>query len=114
MGLSQAIEVEGHDRRAGYKCDNEQQSEVLGLPGKIHLGIFMAFLGCQLKLVQEISKLRKPIVLVLLNGGPVSVNWKEQNIPAILNTFYSGAISGQTIAQVLFGKYNPGNKLDNE
>ncbi len=65
----------------------------------------------QQELIREIQALGKPVVLELLNGSALAINWEQKNIPAILETWYPGQASGQAIADVLFGDYNPGGKL---
>lgn len=67
--------------------------------------------GIQEKLVEEIRKTGKPVVVVLMNGRPLTINWIDQNIPAILETWFSGTQAGHAIADVLFGAYNPSGKL---
>jgi beta-glucosidase len=62
-------------------------------------------------LIREIHALGKPIVLVLLNGSALSINWEDQNIPVILETWYPGQAAGQAIADVIFGDYNPAGRL---
>ncbi len=62
-------------------------------------------------LIKEIYALGKPIVLVLLNGSALSINWENKNIPAILETWYPGQAAGQAIADVIFGDYNPAGRL---
>ncbi len=65
----------------------------------------------QLELLKKIQSLGKSVVLVLLNGGAVAVNWAVENTPAILEAWYPGQAGGEAIADVLFGYYNPGGKL---
>ena len=62
-------------------------------------------------LIRKISALGKPVILVLLNGGALAVNWEEKNIPAIVEAWYPGQAAGTAIADVLFGDYNPGGRL---
>lgn len=62
-------------------------------------------------LVREIQGLGKPVVLVLLNGSALAVNWEQENIPAIVEAWYPGQAAGTAIADVLFGDYNPGGRL---
>lgn len=62
-------------------------------------------------LIKEISALGKPVVLVLLNGSAVSVNWEAKNIPSIIEAWYPGQAAGTAIADVLFGDYNPAGRL---
>lgn len=68
-------------------------------------------MGKQEKLMMEIAKLNKPIVLVLIQGRPLTTTWAEQNIPAIINAWYPGMEGGNAIADVLFGDYNPAGRL---
>ncbi|MCP4764189.1 MAG: glycoside hydrolase family 3 protein [archaeon] len=65
----------------------------------------------QQKLLKEIHATGKPIILVLINGGPVSVPWADNNIPAILEAWYPGQDGGIAIADVLFGEYSPAGRL---
>lgn len=65
----------------------------------------------QEQLIKEIKALGKPVVLVLLNGSALAVNWENENIPAIVEAWYPGQAAGQAIADVLFGDYNPGGRL---
>lgn len=65
----------------------------------------------QQDLIKTIHALGKPVVLVLLNGSALAVNWEEKNIPAIVEAWYPGQAGGQAIADVLFGDYNPSGKL---
>jgi beta-glucosidase len=65
----------------------------------------------QQDLIKDITALGKPVVLVLLNGSAVSVNWADQHVPAIVEAWYPGQAGGQAIADVLFGDYNPAGRL---
>jgi beta-glucosidase len=65
----------------------------------------------QQQLIKEIQALGKPVVLVLLNGSALAVNWENDNIPAIVEAWYPGQAAGQAIADVLFGDYNPAGRL---
>ncbi|MCA9734869.1 MAG: beta-glucosidase BglX [Deferribacteres bacterium] len=67
--------------------------------------------GVQQDLAQEIHKTGKPLVVVLMNGRPLSINWLDQNVPAILETWFLGSQMGHAVADVLVGHYNPGGKL---
>lgn len=67
--------------------------------------------GVQEKLAEEIFKTGKPVVVVLMNGRPLTINWISENIPAVVETWFLGIQSGNAIADVLFGDYNPSGKL---
>ena len=62
-------------------------------------------------LMKEIFAVNKNVVLVLQNGRPLEISWASENIPAILVAWQLGTESGNAIADVLFGKYNPSGKL---
>ena len=67
--------------------------------------------GRQLDLVQAVYATGKPVVVVLLNGRPMSINWVNKYVPGIIEAWFPGAQGGTAIADVLFGDYNPGGKL---
>ncbi|TDY11322.1 beta-glucosidase BglX [Meridianimaribacter flavus] len=67
--------------------------------------------GVQQELLEEVYKVNKNIVLVLNNGRPLSINWADEHIPAIVEAWHLGTQSGNAIAQVLYGDYNPSGKL---
>ncbi len=67
--------------------------------------------GRQLDLVQAVYATGKPVVVVLLNGRPLSINWIDKFVPAIVEGWFPGAQGGTAIAEVLFGDYNPSGKL---
>jgi beta-glucosidase len=67
--------------------------------------------GRQEELLKAIAALGKPVVLVLLNGRPLSINWAAENIPAILEAWEPGTEGGNAVADILFGDVNPGGKL---
>jgi beta-glucosidase len=67
--------------------------------------------GRQLELVQALQATGKPVVVVLMNGRPLTINWIAENTPAILETWFAGTQAGNAIADVLFGDVNPGGKL---
>lgn len=67
--------------------------------------------GVQLDLVKEITKTGKPVVAVLMNGRPLTIPWLDENVPAILETWFLGDQTGNAVAEVLFGDYNPSGKL---
>ena len=65
----------------------------------------------QKTLLKALKATGKPIVLVLMNGRPLTLSWENENIDAILETWYAGTRAGEAITDVLFGKYNPSGKL---
>ncbi|MBT8255092.1 MAG: beta-glucosidase BglX [Bacteroidia bacterium] len=67
--------------------------------------------GLQQELMQAIYSVNPNIVLVLMNGRPLTIEWAAENIPAIVETWHLGSQSGHAIAQVLYGDYNPSGKL---
>ena len=67
--------------------------------------------GRQLDLVKAVQATGKPVVVVLMNGRPLTINWIAENTPAILETWFGGTQAGNAIADVLFGDVNPGGKL---
>ena len=67
--------------------------------------------GRQEELLKAVVGLGKPVVLVLLNGRPLSVNWAAENVPAILEAWQPGTEGGHAVADVLFGDASPGGKL---
>ena len=65
----------------------------------------------QEELLRAVAATGKPLVLVLLNGSALAVNWAADNVPAIVEAWYPGQAGGDAIAQVLFGSYNPAGRL---
>jgi len=63
------------------------------------------------KILKRIKSSGKSIVLVLLNGSPLSVNWANENVNAVLDVWYPGEEGGNAIADVIFGNYNPAGRL---
>ncbi len=66
---------------------------------------------CQEKLLRALVKTGKPVVLVLMNGRPLTLTWEAEHCGAILETWFGGIEAGNAIADVLFGDYNPAGKL---
>lgn len=65
----------------------------------------------QVELLKALAKLQKPIVLVLMNGRPLTLEWENKHMTAILETWFLGTEAGHSIADVLVGDYNPSGKL---
>jgi len=97
MGLSPALEGE------------EMPVQVEGFTGGDRIDIGLP--GPQEELLKRIHALGKPMVLVLLNGSAVAVNWAAEHVPAIVEAWYPGQAGGDAIADVLFGDYNPSGRL---
>ena len=91
-----AVVVLGGGQRT---CGENKSRSSLDLPGR------------QQQLLQAIQATGTPTVLVLINGRPLSVNWADRFVPAIVEAWYPGAHGGTAVADVLFGDYNPGGKL---
>ena len=99
MGLDQTVEAEGRDR-VHVPCGGAAY-DVLEPP------------GCQNALVQLISELNSNIILVLINGGPLSLSqiYPNRAVVGIIEAFYPGALGGTAVADILFGKYSPGGRM---
>ncbi len=97
LGLSQRLEGE------------EMPIKVDGFAGgdRTHLELPKT----QQELMKAVQKAGKPVVLVLLNGSALSINWANDNLPAIVSAGYPGQEGGHAVADVLFGDYNPSGRL---
>lgn len=91
-----AIVVLGGNNRT---CGENKSRTSLELPGH------------QLQLLQAVVSVGKPVVLVLVNGRPLAINWADKYVDAILEAWYPGSQGGKAVADILFGDYNPGGKL---
>jgi beta-glucosidase len=87
LGINKTIEREGQDRY------------------DIHLP------ADQMEFIREIQKVNPNIVVVLVAGSSLAINWMDEHIPAIVNAWYPGEQGGAAVAEVLFGDYNPGGRL---
>ncbi len=67
--------------------------------------------GVQKKLLQAVYETGTPVIVLLMNGRPLTIPWMAENIPAILETWHLGLQAGNGIADVVFGDYNPSGKL---
>lgn len=90
------IAVLGEDE---YRTGESRSRTSLDLPGR------------QQQLLEALHATGKPVVLVLVNGQPLTVNWADAHIPAIMETWFPGCQGGTVIAETLFGEHNPGGKL---
>ena len=99
MGLDGSVEGEGHDR-ANTTCESHPVDN-LALP------------GCQGALLEAVIAVNPQVILVLINGGPVSIPnlYTNKGVVGIVEAFYPGPLGGRAVADVLFGKYNPGGKM---
>ena len=98
-----AIVVVG-DNSMRYKWKDKTAGENMG---RSNLDLF----GKQLDLVKAIKKTGTPVIIVLVNGKPISEPWLQKNVPAILEAWEPGNLGGQAVAEVLFGEVNPSGKL---
>ena len=67
--------------------------------------------GVQQELLEAVHAVNKNIILVLMNGRPLTIPWADEHVPAIVEAWQLGTESGNAIAEVLFGAYNPSGKL---
>jgi beta-glucosidase len=97
MGLSPRLEGE------------EMPVDVPGFKGgdRVEIGLPQP----QEELLQAVVAVGKPVVLVLLNGSALAVNWASEHVPAIVEAWYPGQAAGTALAGVLFGDYNPAGRL---
>lgn len=85
--------------------------EAFGMTGEAASRSMIGLLENQLELLKALKNTGKPIVLVLMSGRPLTLEWENANCEAILETWFSGSQAGNAIASVLFGEYNPSGKL---
>ena len=97
LGLSPAIEGE------------EMDVDLPGFAGGDRTSIDLP--AIQQKLLRRIYALHKPMVLVLLNGSALAVNWADRTVPAILEAWYPGEDGGTAVAEALAGDFSPGGRL---
>lgn len=105
-GISEAVEVAKNTDvvimvlgEHGYQTGEGRSRANLDLP------------GLQQELLEAVHAVNKNIVLVLMNGRPLTINWADENVPAIVEAWQLGTRSGDAIAEVLYGDYNPSGKL---
>ena len=65
----------------------------------------------QTNLLKDLAGLNKPVILVLMSGSAIAVNWENENVPAIIQAWYPGQAGGEALADIIFGNYNPGGRL---
>jgi beta-glucosidase len=85
--------------------------EEAGMSGEASSRAYLDIPGAQMRLIQAVQATGKPAVVILSNGRPLTINWVDKNVPAILETWFLGTQAGHAIADVLFGDYNPSGKL---
>jgi len=85
--------------------------ESQGMTGEAASRADIGLPGRQLDLLKALKATGKPLVVVLMNGRPLTLLWEDQNADAILETWFSGTQGGHAVADVLFGAYNPAGKL---
>jgi beta-glucosidase len=85
--------------------------ESAGMSGEADSRSMLGLPGNQLNLVKEIVKTGRPVVVVLMNGRPLTIPWLDEHVNGILEAWFLGTEAGHSIADVLFGDYNPSGKL---
>jgi beta-glucosidase len=116
--------VDGSDEDISKALEEAKKSEVIIAvmgeeSGLFHRGISgegndrseLELPEIQRKLLKELKKLGKPIILVLVHGRPLALKWEDENMDAILTAWYPGEEGGNAVADVIFGDYNPSGKL---
>ena len=96
LGLDSGLEGEEGDQGNEYASGDKPN---LNLP------------GLQEEVLKTIYASGKPVILVLLSGSALAVNWADEHIPAIIQGWYPGAQGGKAIAELIFGEYAPEGKL---
>lgn len=96
MGLDASLEGEEGDEGNEFASGDKPNLNLPGLQEEV------------LKILVEAGK---PVVLVVLSGSALAINYADENIPAILQGWYPGARGGKAIAEILFGEYSPEGKL---
>ncbi|WP_215222887.1 glycoside hydrolase family 3 N-terminal domain-containing protein [Echinicola shivajiensis] len=102
-----------YEETAAAKVSGTKEGEVISdmESGEGFDRMTLDLLGDQMKLLKAIKKTGTPVVLVMIKGRPLNLNWADENIPAILDAWYPGQEGGNAIADVLFGDYNPAGRL---
>lgn len=117
LGASRVVFDEGTDIPAAVTLAKTADVAILALGEKQGIsgeGFDRANLnlpGNQQALLEAMAKTGVPVVLVLQNGRPLTIDWAAKNIPAILEAWYPGEFGGTAIAETLFGDHNPCGRL---
>ncbi len=98
LGLDASLEGEEMHESNAYGSGDKPDLELPGLQQRLMESVWRAAKG-------------KPIVLVLLNGSALAVNWAQDHIPAIVEAWYPGARGGDAVARLLFGEFSPAGRL---
>ncbi len=85
--------------------------EAFGMSGEAASRSMIGLPENQVALLKALKTTGKPIVLVLMNGRPLTLSWEDENLDAILETWFPGTQAGPAIADLLFGKANPSGRL---
>ncbi len=96
LGLDESLEGEEGDQSNAYASGDKPN---LDLPGQ------------QQRLLEAVYQTGTPVVLVLMAGSALAVNWADEYVPAILDAWYPGAQGGRAVASVLFGEFSPCGKM---
>jgi len=91
--------------------DNEQLSREAWADNHLGDRNSLELIGPQNQLAKELLALGKPVVVLLLNGRPLAVKYLAENAPALIEGWYLGQETGNAVADVVFGRANPGGKL---
>lgn len=95
----------------GERPDNDGRGEAPATDGEAYDVASLDLTGHQEELVRAIEATGTPVILVLINGRPLSIRWEAEHIPAIVEAWEPGESGGQAVADVLFGDYNPSGRL---
>ena len=85
--------------------------EAFGMSGEAASRSNIGLLNNQVDLLKALKKTGKPIVLVLMNGRPLTLSWEDENMDAILETWFPGTMAGNAINEILYGDANPSAKI---
>lgn len=95
----------------GEHPDNAGKGNVPPTDGEGYDVASLDLTGDQEELIKAVQAAGKPVVLVLVNGRPLSIRWEAEHLPAIVEAWEPGERGGEAVADVLFGDYNPGGRL---